>query len=77
VLVVNVLTDQIHRVNVQMGQVHRARNVQTEQINHVNVEMEQILHALNVLTAQIHLVDVLIYVMLNFVLFVILILANV
>ena len=50
------MTDQIHLVNVQMGQTHRVINVQTDQIL---------------------LVDVLIYVTLNFVLFVMPFLANV
>ena len=66
ILHVNVQTEQIHLVNVLTDQTLRAINVQTDQAHHVNVQMEQI-----------RLVDVLIYVMLNFVLFVMLLLANV
>ena len=52
-------------------------NVLTDQILRVNVLTDQPPLVINVQTDQIRLVDVLIYVMLNFVLFVILILANV
>ena len=76
-LVVNVLTDQILRANVLMDQTHLVINVLTDQIHRVrDVRTDQILRA-NVLTDQILLVDVLIYVTLNFVLFVMPFLANV
>ena len=65
-LVVDVPTDQILRVNVLTDQTPRARTVRTDQTHLVNVPM-----------AQIDLVDVLIYARLNFVLIVMPILVNV
>ena len=76
-LVVNVPTDQILRVNVLTDQTPRVTDVQTEQLNRVNVRMEQISLATNVPTNQILLVDVLMIVMIKIVYFVILILVNV
>ena len=67
ILRVNVLTDQPPRVtDVRTDQTPRARTVRTDQTHLVNVPM-----------AQIDLVDVLIYVMIKVVYFVILILVNV